>query len=600
MTPATTKATILLFLLATAFAVQAQTAGKRPPPPALLKLLPNGAGDLTVATPFSLRLSKPGFPETEVAIKPEIGALRIVCTWEPSTPLLISVTAAAGHGLPGRIGLASETGQSPVTIQVQVAHEQVARGPVYVEISGSPLQRGGAGVVRGTVLASMTAGATEELDDQVRVRTAVEEGKLLSPSEVNAMEAKLKSDSHDWSARLSLLAYYSSSAGLRMSKAQIVAARRRHILWVIENRATATDMFDMPELQMENKGPLNDPDGAREAEAAWQRAIAEHAQNKQVLLNAALFSVLIDPAFSERTLLQAKSHSEDDNYCDLVLGWLYATAMVSGTDRAFAEHAHDILTASNDAPMLAGAASRLAWPQPTFSTTPQPWIQISRPKYIGMAEELASRAISAAPANPYWLLPLLQVLSVEVETSETADQKLVAEKKVYGLFQHFNDIAVDPAARTLLLPLLADLAFDVKDNEAAKKYATQALDLASEHGDRTIQGIAVGPAAIHDANDVLGRIALHSGDMQEAKAYLLKAAAPSGANTMGRVGPRMLLAQMLFDQGEREVVLQYLQNLKTSWKSGSFLLDHWIAAIRLGKSVRLNHVDTPILGLPQR
>jgi tetratricopeptide (TPR) repeat protein len=217
-----------------------------------------------------------------------------------------------------------------------------------------------------------------------------------------------------------------------------------------------------------------------------------------------------------------------------------------------------------------------------------------------LAEELASRAISAAPANPYWLLPLLQVLSVEVETSETADQKLVAEKKVYGLFQHFNDIAVDPAARTLLLPLLADLAFDVKDNEAAKTYATQALDLASEHGDRTIQGIAVGPAAVHDANDVLGRIALHSGDMQEAKAYLLKAAAPSGANTMGRVGPRMLLAQMLFDRGERQVVLQYLQNLKTSWKSGSFLLDHWIAAIRLGKSVRLNHVDAPILGVPAR
>ena len=57
----------------------------------------------------------------------------------------------------------------------------------------------------------------------------------------------------------------------------------------------------------------------------------------------------------------------------------------------------------------------------------------------------------------------------------------------------------------------------------------------------------------------------------------------------------MLLAQALLDRGERDVVLKYLEGIKTSWKSGSKQIDHWVAAIRKGKSERLNLVDVPIL-----
>jgi hypothetical protein len=46
-----------------------------------------------------------------------------------------------------------------------------------------------------------------------------------------------------------------------------------------------------------------------------------------------------------------------------------------------------------------------------------------------------------------------------------------------------------------------------------------------------IQGIAVGPEAIHNANDVLGRVALHNGNLQQAREYLLKPQRP-------RVGER--------------------------------------------------------------
>jgi hypothetical protein len=600
MIPATIKTASLWLVVAVATVALAQSARSVPPSPTLLKFSPNATGELTATAPFTLRFSAPGFPRSEFSIKAEAGILRISCTWEPNKPLQIGVTAAAGHGLPGRIGLGSQVGQSPVTIEVEVPPEQVARGPVYVEVTSSPFQRGGTGIIRGTIVASRPTGGTENIDAQERVRSALQEGELLSPSEVSAMEAKLKSDPHDWSTRLSLLAYYSSSADLRTSKAQVVAARRRHILWVIENRATATDVFDMPELEMSNKGPLADPGGVREAEQAWQRAIAAHAENNQVLLNAALFSAKLDPVFSERTLQQAKSRGHDDPYWNTMLGWLYGTGIVSGAEGAFAEHARSTLTRSASAAMVAAAAPVLARPEVKFSTTPQPRVWLVRPKFIELAEELAARAVSLEPDNPYWLWPLLQVLSVEVDTAETPDQKLVAEKKVYGLFQHFNDIAVDSGYRTLLLPVLANLAFDVKGDEAAKTYATQALDLAPQQGDRTIEGTAVGPEAIHDANDVLGRVALRSGNLQQARDCLLKAGATPGGGRMSIVGPRMLLAQELLDRGEHDVVLQYLEKIKPSWGRGTVQLDQWIAAIRTGKKERLNLVDSPIVPSPRR
>jgi hypothetical protein len=186
-----------------------------------------------------------------------------------------------------------------------------------------------------------------------------------------------------------------------------------------------------------------------------------------------------------------------------------------------------------------------------------------------------------------------------VDTAETPDQRAAAEKKVFGLFQHFDDIAVDPVARTLLLPVLANLAFDLKDNKAAQNYATQALELALRQGSHAADGIEVGTQAIHDANDVLGRVALQAGNVQQANEYLLKAATIPAEGTVSASGPRMLLAQALLDHGERDTVLQYLDRIRPSWKSGGTLLDQWTAAIRAGKPTRLNLVDKPISAYPR-
>ncbi len=594
--PMAATRSILLLLLGISVAAQAQPARKATPP-ALLKFSPDATGKPTLTSPFSVHLSTLGSAQPEFAIQAETGVLRIVGTWDPVAPLEIKVSGAAGHGLPGRILLSTKTGQSPLTVEVQIPPEQVARGPVYVEFMGSPFQRG-SGVVRGTMVASMTDAG--EADDQARSSNTLQEGTLLTLSEANAMEEELKTNPHDWSARLALLAYYSSSADLRMSKQQIIEARRRHILWAIENRAGAQDIFDLQDLRISKDGPLADTKGMEEAEQAWQAAIADHPKSNEVLQNAAAFFASGDPAFSERALLRAKARSQEDMYWNVMLGRLYGTAIVSGADRTFAEHARAILKTSDEPAVLAAAAEELTMPKVSLAAGPQVLVAISAPKNLELAEEVAVHAIALAPNNPYWLVPLLEVLGVEVETAKTSEQKLVAEKKVYGLFKQFDDMAVDPAERTLLLPDLANLAFNVKDDKEATAYALQALDLASQQGDSVIEGTAVGPEAIHDGNDVLGRIALRSGNVPLAKAYLLKAAETTGGGTLSTQGPRMTLAQALLDRGEREVVVQYLEKMKTTWKSGSIPLATWIAAIRQGKPQRLNLVDMPSIIYPRR
>jgi len=113
----------LIVVVAVAADVSAQVIAKPAQPvqhPSPIKLSRNAEGELSATAPFTLR-SAPGFPTAEVAIEPQAGTLRITCSWDTSARLQVSVTAAAGHGLPGRINLGSQIGESPHTLEVQVS-----------------------------------------------------------------------------------------------------------------------------------------------------------------------------------------------------------------------------------------------------------------------------------------------------------------------------------------------------------------------------------------------------------------------------------------------------------------------------------------------
>ena len=93
--------------------------------------------------------------------------------------------------------------------------------------------------------------------------------------------------------------------------------------------------------------------------------------------------------------------------------------------------------------------------------------------------------------------------------------------------------------------------------------------------------------AIHDGNEVLGRIALQEERLEDAKRFLIEAGKSPGSPQLDSFGPDMGLAQALLERGERETVLEYLKLCRRFWKVGR--LDQWSEAIKAGKTPDLQN-----------
>ena len=89
--------------------------------------------------------------------------------------------------------------------------------------------------------------------------------------------------------------------------------------------------------------------------------------------------------------------------------------------------------------------------------------------------------------------------------------------------------------------------------------------------------------AIHQANTVLGLLALEEDRIDRAEGYLTAAALTPGSAQLTGFGPNMLLAQKLLDRGRRRAVLDYLDRCGTFWKLSFGRLWMWKLDIRRGR-----------------
>jgi hypothetical protein len=136
--------------------------------------------------------------------------------------------------------------------------------------------------------------------------------------------------------------------------------------------------------------------------------------------------------------------------------------------------------------------------------------------------------------------------------------------------------------------------------------ARLASELLARNTDRTSWNYG---NVIHGANQILGLAALHTGDTGAAREYLLAAGRTPGSPQLDSFGPTMTLAQALLRQGEREVVLTYLDDVARFWaspKKTKNLIDSvlgrvlsgrnansikaWKAAIQRGEVPNLNRI----------
>ncbi len=167
-------------------------------------------------------------------------------------------------------------------------------------------------------------------------------------------------------------------------------------------------------------------------------------------------------------------------------------------------------------------------------------------------------------------------------SEDTFTEKLLELPRIDNDHERFAKIELlygklDEYKKYILLPYAAKSAVILGKYDRAKYFADKLLKLSIIYKDDWNYGNAV-----HDGNTVLGMLALKSGDLKSAKLYLLKAGNTPGSPQMFSFGPEMMLAQALLENGEKKVVIEYLNLCKKFWIKDKGRLDSWIAAINGG------------------
>jgi tetratricopeptide (TPR) repeat protein len=183
------------------------------------------------------------------------------------------------------------------------------------------------------------------------------------------------------------------------------------------------------------------------------------------------------------------------------------------------------------------------------------------------ADRLIHRIAAKEPGNQEWpneLAQLYRMFGIPGENiNDPAARAAESYKRVLALTQN-------PVAREALAGDMAEAAFRVGDLPGAAQLAK--IHLTGT--DRT---------ATQRANTILGRVAVRSGDMSAAKRYLLASSGPEAGKDVLLAGPTMVLAKELLEQGEKEAVLQYLENCLRIWPRGQSALEIWINDVQNDK-----------------
>lgn len=182
------------------------------------------------------------------------------------------------------------------------------------------------------------------------------------------------------------------------------------------------------------------------------------------------------------------------------------------------------------------------------------------------SEGLLLKGAALEPSAQYWPDQLGHLYSLERDYPRALEQY----EKAYGL-------ALGGSGQLSVLPDLSKTSVKAGDLVKAEKYAQELLDKAENSSFDWNKG-----EDLHDANMVLGQVALRSGDLEAAKQYLLKAGRAPGSNHYSSFGPNMSLANDLLEKGETDTVLQYFDLCSKFWDDGGKLAQ-WTSAVKEGK-----------------
>ncbi len=138
----------------------------------------------------------------------------------------------------------------------------------------------------------------------------VRDGRQLSKANVKQLESALKSIPYDFPTRARLLGFYFHSSLPIFGQTATIKARRRHILWLIENHPDSS-VAGLPETSIEPSGhKLADEEGYQQARELWLKQVERNKSNEKVLLNAATFGQRPEMAAAEPLQKKAQAPNQ--------------------------------------------------------------------------------------------------------------------------------------------------------------------------------------------------------------------------------------------------------------------------------------------------
>lgn len=451
--------------------------------------------------------------------------------------------------------------------------------------------------------------------DQERV-TAWEAARDLTLPQVAELEARVASNPDDLEATRQLLTFYTQSGQKLMGWNRMVAARRAHLLRVIERH---------PESEM-TWWPLKrslDAEGWRKARTLWLKHLTAPVVSDRVFNNAASFFAISEKEIAEEILIRAQGVAPDGpqpRVADRVyspawsfqLGRLYARAIIGSDDEmlgyvvrsvsvaesqtAFAKSARAKLEQTKDATMLQGAGellNRAANGRRDGKIGDQS-VDLGF-DYTALGDSYLDRAIALDPKSQ----DLRRLHASRRHNKEYREQQALLEQRFGKTFMSITaeEIKTLPDSDQLaLLPEIPSVAHTWAgtapntrhsaaqlEQELARAKALAEAQLAV--ADRVKADPRSKPAA-YAAHLNLGLLALRAGDRPGAVEHLSRAADSIAGGDLNETvfpGVEYRLTNDLLNSGEREAVAGFFEKVAQVPGPSQAQFAKAASAIRAGK-----------------
>jgi len=174
------------------------------------------------------------------------------------------------------------------------------------------------------------------------------------------------------------------------------------------------------------------------------------------------------------------------------------------------------------------------------------------------------------------LIVALTLIGSTYQGSAGAQKAPTAQEEILSNLE--KSLPADPKERFFKLSEVSAAAFDAGDYDQAETYANELLSDANLYRTNWNYG-----NAIFHGNLILGRVALkRDNNISQAESYLLAAGKTPGSPQLMGFGPNMSLANDLLVAGERDTVLDFLDECSKFWKMDGGKLSDWKTTIQSG------------------